>query len=199
MLSNLADAWGWISRLIRRIERIESGALLENSSITGGRLRFIGGVLRLDTGALLDLIGQWRFRGNGAITGDVVAEGTWTQNGPYELNGDGDIYGDVEVLAGGRIRVGQIVLNPSANGGTIEVGGHTIFASGNVLSMNHSDGAQVVLNSSGVSLLGGGKRFTLQTVGAGLSGLPTVSSAGAGGLPSGALWVDSSGGLFRVA
>ncbi len=195
MLSNLADAWGWIARLIRRIERIESGALLENSSITGGRMRFIGAVLRLDSGALLDLVGQWRFRGNGAITGDVVAEGKWTQNGTWEFNGDGKIFGDVQVLAGGRIRVGQIVLNPSANGGTIEVGGHTIFASGNVLSMNHSDGAQVVLNSSGVALLGGGKSLSLQTVGVGFGGLPRVAKAG---IPSGCIYKGTDGLVYEA-
>jgi hypothetical protein len=198
LLRNLSDVWGWIERLIRRIDRLESGANLENSSITNGRMRFIGGILRLDSGALLELIGQWRFSGNGAITGDVVAEGKWTQNGTWEFNGNGKIYGDVEVLGGGRIRVGQIVLNPAVNGGTIEIGGHTIFASGNVLSITHSGGAQVVLNASGATLIGGGKSFSLQSTGASLTGLPTISRAAANNATIGSVYVDTSGQLYRV-
>lgn len=140
MLRNLADAWSWIQRLVRRVERIESGANLENSSITRGRMRFIGGILRLDSGALLELIGQWRFFGNGAITGDVVAEGKWTQNGDWEFNGNGDIDGDVDLtgkittenirIEGGKIYVGETAIVIDGATGTISVGGTQIVIDG---------------------------------------------------------------------
>lgn len=127
MLRNLKDAWSWIERVIFRLERLESGAMLGNSSITKGRMRFIGGLLRVDSGGRVEIVGTWRFVGNGAITGDVVAEGKWTQNGSWEFNGPGDIAGDVditgdlEVLGGGQIKVGNVLITPGS-GGKVTVG-----------------------------------------------------------------------------
>ncbi|MBC6496114.1 hypothetical protein [Microbacterium sp. 4-7] len=133
-----------IRNLQNDVRRLLSSRGLENSSVRGGRLRFIGGILRLDSGALLDLIGQWRLKGPGAITGDVYSEGVWTQVGDWDFTGDGDLAGDVDLsgiftligklIAGdiriedGNIYVGagasQIVINGAA--GTITVGGMTI-------------------------------------------------------------------------
>jgi hypothetical protein len=84
-----------IRNLQHDVRRMLSGRWLENASVRGGRLRFIGGILRLDSGALLDLIGQWRLRGPGAITGDVFSEGKWTQVGDYDFTGEGDLAGNV--------------------------------------------------------------------------------------------------------
>ncbi|CAN7154185.1 hypothetical protein LJR044_002506 [Microbacterium foliorum] len=84
-----------IRNLQHDVRRLLSGRWLENTSVRGGRLRFIGGILRLDSGALLDLIGQWRLRGPGAITGDVYSEGKWTQVGDYDFTGEGDLAGNV--------------------------------------------------------------------------------------------------------
>lgn len=122
MAFDLNDAWGWIQKIIARLSRLESGAMLENSSITNGRMRFIGGLLRLDSGALLELIGQWRFFGNGAITGDVYSEGKWTQVGDYDFTGDGDLAGDV-TMSGNFDLTGKFTsLNVRIEGGKIYVG-----------------------------------------------------------------------------
>jgi hypothetical protein len=141
---DLNDLWGWVQQLVRRVARLESGAALERSSITNGRMRFIGGLLRLDSGALLELVGQWRFFGNGAITGDVYSEGKWTQVGDYDFTGDGDLAGDVTMsgdfdltgifksgnirIQDGKIYVGedasQIVIDGAT--GKITVGGMAI-------------------------------------------------------------------------
>ncbi|MDN3309554.1 M23 family metallopeptidase [Microbacterium oryzae] len=166
MLRDLKDAWGWIQQIVRRIERLESGAQLGNSSITKGRMRFIGGTLRVDSGGRVEIVGylqvegttsitgpvtisgnlnvtgEWRFSGNGAITGDVVAEGKWTQNGAWEFNGPGDIAGDVDVT-------GDLDLT-----GNLEVLGDGRIKVGNVLITPGSGGkvtvgvgaAQVVLD-----------------------------------------------------
>lgn len=90
------------------VRRMLSGRWLENASVRGGRLRFIGGILRLDSGALLDLIGQWRLRGPGAITGDVFSEGKWTQVGDYDFTGDGDLAGNVK-LSGIFTLIGKFI------------------------------------------------------------------------------------------
>lgn len=97
MLRNLEDAWGWIKQLNAKVDRIYSGALLENASITKGRLRFIGGLLRLDSGARLEGVGT------------------------FDWSGPGSIAGNWEVLQGGVIKVGGVLISP-VGGGRIMVG-----------------------------------------------------------------------------
>jgi len=122
MARDLNENWDWIQRLVRRVSRIESGAMLENSSISNGRMRFIGGRMRIDSGGRIEVIGEWRFTGTGAITGDVVAEGKWTQNGAWEFNGPGDIAGDVD-LAGNFDLTGKLTAgNVRIEDGRIYVG-----------------------------------------------------------------------------
>lgn len=182
-LRDLNDAWSWIQRLIRRVARLESGAMLENSSITRGRMRFIGGLLRLDSGALLELIGQWRFFGNGAITGDVYSEGKWTQVGDYDFTGDGDLAGDVDLsgnfnLTGKftsenvRIEDGKIYVG--AGGSLIVIDGATGKIIAGNMTIDPADGGSVAF-PGGAKLdadPGGGVRLTQGTnrvfVGAGL-------------------------------
>jgi len=174
---NLADLGGWITALVRRVERLESGAKLENSSITNGRMRFIGGLLRLDSGALLELVGQWRFSGNGAITGDVVAEGKWTQNGNWEFNGDGDLAGDVKLsgdfdltgkftsenvrIEGGKIYVGAggnlIVIDGAT--GRINAGTMAIDPAANGGSVKFAGGPEVYASGSALALYSGAGAF----------------------------------------
>lgn len=55
LLRDLSDAFEAIRRIIFRLDRLEGGAQLENSSITDGKLRIIGGVLRLDDGAIISI------------------------------------------------------------------------------------------------------------------------------------------------
>lgn len=210
MADDLSDLMKEVRELKREVERLKSARMLENASVTNGRLRFIGGQLRVDSGGSVVIVGSlqidgttiatgpWTFTGNGTISGNVTITGTLTQNGTWALNGNGTIAGDVNVTGGGRIRAGTIVINPSTNGGTIEFGAHTIYASGNVMSINHSSGAQVVLNTSGVNLIGGGKVLSLQNTGASLSGLPTISRSSANNATVGSLYMDSSSQIYRV-
>lgn len=111
-----------ITKLQHDVKRLLSSRPLENSSVRNGMLRFIGGVLRLDSGALLELVGQWRFFGNGAITGDVYSEGKWTQVGDYDFTGNGDLAGDV-TMSGNFDLTGKFTsLNVRIEGGKIYVG-----------------------------------------------------------------------------
>lgn len=160
-LRDLNDAWGWIQKLISRVSRLESGAMLENSSITNGRMRFIGGLLRLDSGALLELIGQWRFFGNGAITGDVYSEGKWTQVGDYDFTGDGDLAGDVAMsgnfdLTGlfksGNVRIedGKIYVGAGSNLIVIDGATGTITVGSMKLDPSNHDGMITMPNDGQV-------------------------------------------------
>lgn len=198
MAKDLNALWDWIPKLVRRIERIESGALLENSSITGGRMRFIGGLLRIDEGGRVEIVGTLQIDGSSTVTGTFTVDGPWSLDGDGNITGDVTVTGDLNITGGGRIRAGQVVINPSANGGRIEIGGHTIYASGDVVSINHSNGAQIVLNSGGANLIGGGKIIGLSTTGISFVGVPTIVSSLAGGAAPGSAWFNSSGQLHRV-
>ena len=185
-----------IQNLQREVRRLLSGRWLENAAVRGGRLRFIGGVLRLDSGALLDLIGQWRFRGNGAITGDVYSEGKWTQVGDYDFTGDGDLAGDVDLsgnfnltgkfesvgirIEGGKIYVGagagQIVIDGAT--GTITVGGMTIdpadggkvtFPGGAQLRADVGTGIQMQIGTVKISAQAGAITLSVGTRSIGIS------------------------------
>lgn len=154
-LRDLNDAWGWIQRLIRRVSRLESGAMLENSSITNGRMRFIGGLLLIDSGGKLEVVGEWQLTGTGEITGDVVATGKWTQNGAWDFNGPGDIAGNVNLTGnlsvggGGRVTVGPIVLDRlGPAGGRIRSTGQLILGDGT--GVVYVDGSTTITGPLGV-------------------------------------------------
>lgn len=127
MLRNLKDAWGWIERIVTRLERLESGAQLGNSSITKGRLRFIGGLLRVDSGGRVEIVGTLNVEGTSQFIGPVTISGPWTFSGDGDITGDVDISGDLdltgslEVLGGGRIKVGNVIITPGS-GGRVTVG-----------------------------------------------------------------------------
>ncbi|MER7522639.1 hypothetical protein ABTZ44_07695 [Microbacterium oxydans] len=200
MLRDLSDAWGWLQRIIRRIDRLESGAPLENASITNGRLRIIGGTLRVDSGGSLIVVGTmsidgtttvtgtfkvtgpWTLQGNGTITGNVTTTGELTQIGPWHLNGDGSISGDVDITGDlnlladlivsslGRIKVGSMTLDPTSNGG----------------SMKFAGGPEVYASGGELSLYSGiGSFVTLNGSSAKLNG-------------PGAKWVEVTAGGFRL-
>lgn len=216
MARDLNDIWGWIKRLVRRIERLESGAFLESSSITKGRMRFIGGTLRIDSGGRAEIVGTlqvdgstivtgtFRLEGNWTFTGDGTITGKLTQNGPWEFNGAGQIKGNVDmtgnlnVTGGGKIQAGSIVLNPSSNGGAIQVGTHVIDGRSGALgfyAFNHF----IVLNDGGVSIVtASGKSVVLGAIGIQLGGLPTVSRGAANNAVVGTVWSDTAGNLYRV-
>lgn len=207
-LHDLNDAWGWIQRLVRRVARLESGAMLENSSITNGRMRFIGGLLRIDSGGQIQVIGEWRFFGTGAITGDVAAEGRWTQNGEWEFNGPGDIAGDVDLtgnfeltgkLTAGNVRIqdGKIYVGVGASQIVIDGATGKILAGG--MSIDPANGGEVTFpggatvrggSGGGVELVQGAYKATVTSAGAsiGKTGLAVAITDAVGiqfvGLPA---------------
>lgn len=222
-MSNLA---GLINRLVRRIERLEAGANLESSSITNGRMRFIGGLLRVDSGGRVEIVGTlqidgattvngtfkiegpWSLNGNGEIAGNVTVTGKLTQNGAWEFVGAGkitgnvDVTGTIRVLAGGKIQVGNITLDPSSNGGSVKfAGGPEVYASGSTLSLYSGalNGGWVELSPGLAKVSGGGTRWIEVTPnGFRLVNLPTIARNSANNAVVGTLWADGSGNVYRV-
>lgn len=169
MLRNLRDAWSWIEKLIRRIERLESGAFLENSSITGGRLRLIGGLLLIDSGGTLQVVGNlngdgtfaWTgsaafngplvLTGDTDITGSLDVDGPTNVNGPWKLVGNGDIAGNVGIT--GILTLLSELVVKSAGKITVEgADGPTVLQNSR---LKLSNGAELKANGSGVALIGG--------------------------------------------
>ncbi|WP_270366138.1 hypothetical protein [Microbacterium algeriense] len=214
MADDLSDALREIRELKRQVKRLQAARPLENASITNGRVRFVGGLLRVDSGGRVEIIGQWRFVGTGAITGDVVAEGKWTQNGGWEFNGPGDIAGDVDlagdmnvtgnitVTGSGRVKVGNMTLDPSSNGGSMKFsGGPEVYAAGSTLALYSGalNGASIELGPGLAKVSAGGARWIeVNANGFRLVGLPTISRSSANNATVGTVYSDASGNLYRV-
>lgn len=208
MARNLADAWSWIEKIVRRLSRLESGAMLENASITSGRLRIIGGTLRVDSGGSLIVVGTmsidgtttvtgnfkvtgpWTLEGNGTITGNVTiagnvsATGEWTQIGEWHLNGDGSITGDVDIT-------GILTLMSElrvSNAGKITVGSMTLDPTTRGGSVKFAGGPEVYASGTALSLYSGA-----------LNGGSVDLSPGLGKLSGGgARWVEVTAASIRA-
>lgn len=180
MARNLADAWSWIDKIVRRLSRLESGAMLENASITSGRLRIIGGTLRVDSGGSVVIVGTlsidgattvtgsfkvtgpWRLEGDGTITGNVVGSGTLTWNGSWNLNGAGkiagnvDVTGNLDVQGAGRVKVGGMTLDPTIAGGAVTFpNGAQVFTNGSTIQVYLGNGVVQVSDAEVKMQLGG--------------------------------------------
>lgn len=85
--------------LMDRVRRLENTTMLQNAAVSEGRLRFIGGLLLIDSGGRLEVVGT--FDGNG----DFTWSGPWAFTGDGGIAGDVDITGNATVKGAGRIRV----------------------------------------------------------------------------------------------
>lgn len=90
-MPDLTNNGRWIEDIKRQLRQLKTGAFLENASITNGRLRIIGGTLRVDSGGLVDIVGTLQVDGETTVTGE------FTVSGPWNLTGDGEITGDYTV------------------------------------------------------------------------------------------------------
>lgn len=127
MVDDLSDAWAEIRAMKAEIRRLKASNPLESASVTQGRVRFIGGLLRVDSGGRVEIVGTLHVEGTTDFVGPVTISGPWTFSGngnitgDVDISGDMDLTGDFEVLGGGRIKVGNVVLTPG-NGGRITIG-----------------------------------------------------------------------------
>lgn len=198
MLSNLRDAWSWIEKLVRRIERLESGAMLENSSITNGRLRLIGGLLLIDSGGTLQVVGQFNGNGTFSWSGNWAFTGPGTVSGNVAWSGDLNLTGDIKVLPGGKVQVGDMIIDP-ANGGSVAFPGGAKVMADALGGVQMIQGTNKVFVGSGlVSLQNGARTFSISGSGFSIDGLPTIVESLANGAVPGTMWVTGSGQMYRV-
>jgi len=157
---------------IRRLQRTNP---LEAASVTSGRVRFIGGQLRVDSGGSVVIVGTlaidgtttvtgtftvsgpWNLTGAGTIsgnvtiTGNVTSTGTLTQNGPWNMNGAGTIAGNV-TQTGNTTMTGNFTVT---GGGKITVGSMTIDPNISGGAIAFANGAQVFTDGSTIQVYKG--------------------------------------------
>lgn len=191
MLRDLEDAWGWIKQLHAKVDRLYSGALLENSSITKGRMRFIGGLLLIDTGGTLQIIGT------------LDGEGNFRWVGPWEFDspeggriaGDVDLAGDFGLtgkltaqnvrIQDGKILVGEgsseIVIDGAT--GTIKVNGSdpiTLVTENGQAKIKVGDVGEIAGSDAGIQMMVAGdpnRRVIVTPTGIRLVGVPNAAAS----------------------
>lgn len=207
MARDLNEAWGWIQRLVARVSRLESGAMLENSSITNGRMRFIGGLLRVDSGGRVEIVGT------------LNADGTINFKGPFALKGPATFEGDINQTGNYTVNSPGKITVAGSNAMTLGVGAFGLpgvgFASGGGVS-GYTGGAFLhggsntvgcIANSTVATLSGGINNYVsasatkvsvsgpFETTGiVNLNNLPTTPASGK--TPN--LWIDSAGKLWKL-
>lgn len=194
-MPNLNDAFAWIRDLYTEVARLKSGAMLENSSIAQGRMRFIGGLLRVDSGGRVEIVGTLQVDGESTVTGQFTVDGPFTFNGdgsitgtltitgPVTISGDVDltglmrVTGDIEVIGDGKITIGGIVIgegkitaggmtiNPDTNGGQIEFGNGRTINAGSNYLGIYDGDRFVLFNASGVTVFAAGSTLSAGTEG----------------------------------
>lgn len=204
MAQNLNDAFAWIRDLYTEVARLKSGAFLENSSVSQGRMRFIGGLLLIDSGGTLQVIGHF----NG--------EGDFEWSGPWKFDsGDGEIAGNVKLtgdfdligrlingdvrIEGNRIHIGGMLLDPSAHGGAVVFpNGAQVFTDvdtvqlfkGNSVVQVSDDYARLQYGGNVLEIREEGVRVSLAALG--------TYSAAEMSVPVGTLRLTSAGALERA-
>lgn len=164
MADDLSDVYAELRRLKERVRVLETANPLENSSISAGRLRIIGGTLRVDSGGHVEVDGTFAGEGGMNWSGTVAFQSVFTQNGPWNMNGAGTIAGDVKqtgdttqqgnvnVTGGGKVTAGNVTVEPNK----ITVGSATLQNG----ELELSNGAKLAVGLTGgtssIGLLPGG-------------------------------------------
>jgi hypothetical protein len=152
MARDLNEAWGWIERLIARVSRLESGSMLEKVSITAGRMRFIGGVLRLDSNALLELVGKANITGTLEGVGTILWRGSMKilGLGTLDVDGPATFKATLDVTADTRLR------GPTSIEDTLDVTAETRLRGDTTLEKNLSvrTGGKITVEGSSPVTIG---------------------------------------------
>lgn len=194
MVDVLGDLRQEVRDLLRRIRVLESASPLGYSSISEGALEIrseeglivegsarISGVLNGD--GTFDWTGPMNLAGDQTVAGDVTYTGQLTVNGPWKFVGNGELTGDMNVKAGGRIVIeggDQIVLEQSGGVARVKMGASEIRG---------GDGIGLYPNS--------GPAIISTTAGLRVATLPTISGASVG-LPPDTIYVSSTGFLYKT-
>ncbi|MBT2485730.1 MULTISPECIES: hypothetical protein [unclassified Microbacterium] len=171
------------------------GLIVEGSAKVSGYL-VVTGTLR-GTGTL-EWLGTINISGAQNVTGPTTFTGQLTVNGPWDLNGNGEITGNVRVLPGGRIQVGDMIIDPADGGSVTFPGGAKVQADpGGGIRM--IDGTTRVYVGAGLAAMQmGGRSVAISASGIQLNGMDAIPSSLANGASPGCIWTDGSGEVYEV-
>lgn len=221
-----------LAELLRQVRQV-AVATIQNSAIGRAGIRFYdagkatfeggGGIIIRDSGYIIidgDLtgigdfnwegtfkaLGPWQLIGAGTVTAETTE---WL--GDIDMSGEIRLLGDIIVLPGGRIVVGDMVIDPAEGGSVTFPGGATVQAdpsggvrmitgdavvnAGSVASIRKGS-SSVIVGSSSITInpAGSGDIDLLGTAKFSLSTIPEESGTG---LPVGTLRINGSGYLRR--
>ncbi|MEI3845313.1 MULTISPECIES: hypothetical protein [unclassified Microbacterium] len=214
-----------IEKLRQDVDRLMMANPLEAASVTSGRVRFIGGTLRVDAGGSVEIVGSlevdgtttvtgsftvtgpWNLAGDGTISGNVTGTGTLTWTGPWNLNGTGKIQGPVDItgilrlLSDLRVESGGKITVTGADGDTVIANSRVTFANGAELvsetdSLVVRQGTSGVVAGSGQAQLRSGGKFFRVSSGGGFRMAGVPEATDATGLSY--LAINSAGDVFAV-
>ena len=163
---------GWIN--------IENGGLrVIGSAIIEGILDVTG---RLTGSGTLDWTGPWKLAGNGEITGDAKITKSLEVSANTRLRGPTSMEANLSVTAGGKITVGDMVIDPSYGNGAV----------------TFANGTKVYAYDGGVAISQGSNRFQVTANGIYFTpgSIPQQSKSGI--TATGILHLSSLGQLCRT-
>lgn len=215
MADDLSDAFKEIRALQKDVRRLQNARPLENASVTQGRLRFIGGLLLIDSGGTLQIVGQligngefrwtgpWRLEGPGTITGTVTQTGNTTQQGSVTLTGGGKVTAGNVTVEPNRVTVGSAWLENGelvlSNGAKVAVG---LTGGTSSIGLVPGGSADISVNTLTAWLRATGAAISVTTAQARIAAPTIILDSLPTGAPSGAkaVLVDPSNGkLYRAA
>lgn len=204
---------------LKRGQRNQGVASITNSSIGRDGIRFYdggkalfqggGGVEIQDTGYIIingSLTGLGEFNwegtfvqtGQSTFTGPTTFTGTINATGNTAWSGIMSIVGELRVLPGGKIQVGNMIIDP-ADGGSVQFPNGARVSGDGVGGVRMAQGAnQVYVGPGLVSMQYGTRVISITGSGHQMSGLDTAPSSLANGAVAGTIWADPTGKLFRI-
>jgi len=104
-----------VEEIFRQLHDLALANPLQAASVTKGRVRFIGGTLRVDSGGRVEIVGTLEIDGSKTVTGafHLAATSDWSIDGDGNIAGDVTITGNFNVSGGGKITAGNVTIEPN--------------------------------------------------------------------------------------
>ena len=183
---------------------IENGGLVVNGSATIVGTMNMDGTFRM-TGVYIatgpstfngptDVKGDFTVTGPTKLDGKTDIGGNTTVDGTLDIKGKATLQNDLEVKNGGKVKAGNVTIDPSAYSGSVTFNnGARLAATSNGAQLQHGTGGGAVVvtaNQTDVMVSGASNALIVNRGGTYLTGLPQTSQK-----PN--LYVDGSGQIFR--
>lgn len=175
------------------------GLVVEGSAKVSGYLVVTGtlkGTGTFDWSGVMNISGQQNVTGPTTFTGQMTVNGPWKFVGAGEITGNVEVTGNIKVLPGGKIQVGNIVIDPTISGGAVTfANGAQVFTDGTTIQVYKGNSVVQIANDY-ARLQNGGNAISIGSSGAQIS-VAAVAPISGTGAKAGALFQDSNGNLRR--